>query len=479
MPLSIACTANLVEACVFEKKGGSVESIRLAYAMSLIRFVNMMTDRYQNKFFAQPIHVIAQEIGIPVWIVNLRHSATHGELPSLSMLKSGVAFALSWLQTDYWEKNEDNDSSGSETDVKVQLWQLLIRYQQEQYMILQMGWSPTNEAITEILSDISDLLENDIVIQHLFTTLLQDGFLVPTDQQIQSLAIGTNDKTNTNNITEIPETFLNLWKPLLKKLSKLKILHNILEPLCQEICKFKSPMMQSAQYLTGWMQLFLEATNTNLPKKNVGSSRHGLVVVSSEVDWHHIFNLCVESPNPYTCHFVQRIIDYLKPPLTPEVKTKVIELTEIYLNQYKEQVFEAIEKDVNKEVVWQPYSIDKLKLQSLKPVASVCNQSQLTDAEKLRNWDRKCKAWQRSQANIDWSKYPLGWLPGQQSDPEYFILRSITCKEKCEEESNNNNRLSFEGYEKISKADFESVEDTRGVEYTTDHLASPHQMIIY
>ncbi|XP_033120509.1 ribosomal biogenesis protein LAS1L-like [Anneissia japonica] len=447
IPLSIACTAGLVEAGILEKQGANKECIRLAYAMALIRFVNMTTDRYQNKFFAQPVHVIAKEIGVPVWLVNLRHDATHSELPSLSILKTGVEFALSWLQTDYWEKNEDTDSE-SEMDPRAQLRQLLIRYQQEQYMILQMGWSQSNDALVEVLADISEIIENEKAI-HVFDILLQDGFLVPTEQQLQSLAIETNINTKAAELPQIPEKFVNLWQPLLQQLCQMKILHSILEPLCKELCKYKTPMMQSGAYLLGWMRLFLEVADKNLC--GIDCSQQSLTIAPTEVDWHHLFNLCVESPNPYTCQIVQRLVDYLKPPLTPEVKANVTDLTVIYLNQFNlhgenEDEMTNNKGKTDKEVEtpqvfhepWQPFSIDKIDSKYLQSSASDRNKVQTKDDEVLRSCDKHCEAWQRSKADIQWSQYPLGRLPGQLSHPEYLLLKPKSGKLNNEDANGNN-----------------------------------------
>jgi hypothetical protein len=40
--------------------------------------------------------------GLPAWITELRHEATHNELPSLSMLRAAAAFLLGWFLDNYW-----------------------------------------------------------------------------------------------------------------------------------------------------------------------------------------------------------------------------------------------------------------------------------------------------------------------------------------------------------------------------------------
>lgn len=49
------------------------------------------------------MYVKAKEIGIPASFVELRHEATHGDLPSLAVLRRASEKALEWLWNDYWQ----------------------------------------------------------------------------------------------------------------------------------------------------------------------------------------------------------------------------------------------------------------------------------------------------------------------------------------------------------------------------------------
>ena len=50
------------------------------------------------EFVTVAFYFIVWQYGIPEWIVRLRHDATHGSLPSLDVLTTGVQWALSYLQ---------------------------------------------------------------------------------------------------------------------------------------------------------------------------------------------------------------------------------------------------------------------------------------------------------------------------------------------------------------------------------------------
>ena len=48
------------------------------------------------------MYVKAQQVGLPAVLVDLRHEATHGDMPSLTELRSAAKRALQWLWDDYW-----------------------------------------------------------------------------------------------------------------------------------------------------------------------------------------------------------------------------------------------------------------------------------------------------------------------------------------------------------------------------------------
>ena len=54
-------------------------------------------------------------MGLPAMFVDLRHEASHGDMPSLTNLRSAARRALQWLWDDYWKT-----LAGEETDMQTQ-----------------------------------------------------------------------------------------------------------------------------------------------------------------------------------------------------------------------------------------------------------------------------------------------------------------------------------------------------------------------
>ena len=77
----------------FSEQGGSTIStivLRQSYALAIIRLVNGLVDPLQQGAYARPISSIAAQIGLPSWLVELRHAATHEDLPSLHLLREAA-----------------------------------------------------------------------------------------------------------------------------------------------------------------------------------------------------------------------------------------------------------------------------------------------------------------------------------------------------------------------------------------------------
>jgi len=52
--------------------------------------VNGLVDPLQAGAYARSIASIAAQLGLPSWLVELRHAATHEDLPSLEMLREAA-----------------------------------------------------------------------------------------------------------------------------------------------------------------------------------------------------------------------------------------------------------------------------------------------------------------------------------------------------------------------------------------------------
>jgi len=103
LPLSVECTVQLLQA----QHEGSVSG----YSLAVVRFVNGMVDQAQKGVYARPVTHVAGELGIPEWIVDLRHAATHKTMPVLVNLQQACKVALQWLKDKYWQPQVKHHSN--------------------------------------------------------------------------------------------------------------------------------------------------------------------------------------------------------------------------------------------------------------------------------------------------------------------------------------------------------------------------------
>lgn len=78
---------------------------RLANARKtpLSSFVTGLLDMQQDKQRKMSMFSVAKTIGLPATFVELRHQATHEQLPSLARLRVAAEKALAWIWDYYWQ----------------------------------------------------------------------------------------------------------------------------------------------------------------------------------------------------------------------------------------------------------------------------------------------------------------------------------------------------------------------------------------
>lgn len=81
----------------------SVMERRLAYSSAVIRCINGFADTMQQeRNMATSVSSICTNLGIPIWVVDVRHEASHNALPSIEILRMAASTLLEFLKTEYW-----------------------------------------------------------------------------------------------------------------------------------------------------------------------------------------------------------------------------------------------------------------------------------------------------------------------------------------------------------------------------------------
>ena len=113
LPHGVEATAGLasVRWRDVENRGSfllSQTELRLAYAGAIIRAVNGLVDTLQqSRTVAMSISQLSVQLGLPNWLVDIRHEATHNQLPTLPVLRMGATMLLDYFRAAYWRPTQE------------------------------------------------------------------------------------------------------------------------------------------------------------------------------------------------------------------------------------------------------------------------------------------------------------------------------------------------------------------------------------
>lgn len=128
LPHAVESTALLVDAILHhDARTNSPFSIRATYSAAFCRFVTGYCDIAQRTLIRKSMFEVAREIDMPASFVELRHEATHEDLPSLQRLMRNTKSALEWLWQYYWAKLDE--PSGSKKTVTARVFTLPTKEQ--------------------------------------------------------------------------------------------------------------------------------------------------------------------------------------------------------------------------------------------------------------------------------------------------------------------------------------------------------------
>jgi len=119
LPYTIESTACLAELLVHDYDSSTAASLstqmslRLAYSSAVIRAVNGIANSLQqrrglDRANALSVATLCRRMGLPGWVVDMRHDAAHGELPTLPCLRMAAKTLLEFFSTFYWKPLSDS-----------------------------------------------------------------------------------------------------------------------------------------------------------------------------------------------------------------------------------------------------------------------------------------------------------------------------------------------------------------------------------
>ncbi|KAK4698133.1 ribosomal biogenesis protein LAS1, partial [Phenoliferia sp. Uapishka_3] len=283
-PHAAESTASLLEIVLRDTEAvgssnrPSQQELRLAYSMALIRFVNSLVDPLQTTYFARGMASLAAQLGLPLWFVELRHAATHEDLPGLSVLRDASRQALDWLYSHYWLPTVSPNSIETPLHSLEPLQALLNSYKTLTKTYLRDA-SKVSRTKTELLKVYRSVeawvIEaeslgrgRDRAIDGLAEAFLMIGGLVPTAKK----------KRPSARSPDLSKELRAIWTPILARMSDAYetfmdvLLARAVELLAEPESPGEGQEANDPSYaltLTAWVIHFLQAADDPLVTEGV------------------------------------------------------------------------------------------------------------------------------------------------------------------------------------------------------------------
>ncbi|XP_043560773.1 ribosomal biogenesis protein LAS1L [Chiloscyllium plagiosum] len=496
-PLAVECTEALMQCKLQDEAGETASSeLILSYGLALVRFVNLITEKKQ-KTVAVPLRRLASKMNIPEWIVNLRHELTHRKLPTLAWCRKGCEFVLEWLRQQYWNRqlgnnvvdnwvvdSQEEEEADDEAKIQDEMKQkelydkareLLTSFEKEQFQVLmeqklvskaKRFWSTPTPEIEWILSQVKKhVLDNREVV---VDALLDDGFLIPKEEQLKFLNIDCPGEFVDLSNPGIPRTFCRFWQPLLKYLHSQYFTPVLLEKLFTELKLCCDTSGLRIQYVTGWITEIL-AANAKAGKRLRGLARSQkmrrsmwqLFLFQCPLDWHDLLESCLAAPCQATPHLLQQILTDMDAPLPISTQQKLLQLCSIYIQEpgsfsvsdfpvgHGQLPVYTVENLQMKSGIESPKELADTEFRkNIEPLMIPTSGEEMVQTVNLEILSEKIQAlegsvWQICTDQIAWKDYPLGKIPGQKEDPSCLLVDSYTLMPVLQQSKTEENLDDF------------------------------------
>ncbi|KAL8279387.1 hypothetical protein RQP46_008199 [Phenoliferia psychrophenolica] len=271
-PHAVESTASLLEIVLRDTEAvgtsqrPSQQELRLAYSMALIRFVNSLVDPLQTTYFARSMASLAAQLGLPLWFVELRHAATHEDLPGLSVLRDASRQALDWLYSHYWLPTVSPNTIETPLHSLEPLQALLNTYKTltKTYLRDASKVSRTKTDLLKVYRAVEAwVIEAESLgrgreraIDGLVEAFLLVGGLVPTAKK----------KRPSARNPELSKELRAIWTPILARMSDAyeTFMEVLLARAVELLSEPESPEANDSTYpltLTAWIVHFLQAAD--------------------------------------------------------------------------------------------------------------------------------------------------------------------------------------------------------------------------
>ncbi|XP_044934348.1 ribosomal biogenesis protein LAS1L isoform X2 [Mustela putorius furo] len=274
--------------------------------------------------------------------------------------------------------------------------ELLVSYEEEQFKVLEKfrhlpqavkAWNNLSPPVEYILAELKGITcENREAVLDAF---LDDGFLIPTFEQLAALQIdyedgqtevqrgeGTDPKLHKNvDLSDIlvPKPFSQFWQPLLRGLHSQTFTQALLERLLSELPALGDSGIRPTYILRWTIELIVANTKTGRNARRFSASQWEarrswrLFNCSASLDWPRVVESCLGSPCWASSQLLQLVFKAMGQVLPDEEQERLLRICSIYTQTGENSLVQ--EGSEASPIGKSPYTLDSLYW-NLKPAGS-------------------------------------------------------------------------------------------------------------
>ncbi|XP_036295800.1 ribosomal biogenesis protein LAS1L isoform X2 [Pipistrellus kuhlii] len=276
--------------------------------------------------------------------------------------------------------------------------ELLVSYEEEQFKILEKfrylpqavkAWNQLLPPVDCILAELKGItFENREAV---LDALLDDGFLVPTFEQLAALQIEYEDgqtEVPTGECTDpeshknvdfndilVPKPFSQFWQPLLRGLHSQTFTQALLKRMFSELPALGNSGIRPTYLLRWTVELIVANTKTGRNARRFSAvhwearKSWRLFNCSATLDWPWVVESCLSSPCWASPHLLELIFKAMGQVLPDEDQKKLLHICSIYTQNGKNRLVE--EGSEASPIGKSAYTLDSLYW-SLRPSGPNC-----------------------------------------------------------------------------------------------------------
>ncbi|XP_037280275.2 uncharacterized protein LOC119173573 isoform X3 [Rhipicephalus microplus] len=426
LPRAIESTAALVQAQLSESRSRlhndslNAEELSCLYAVAIVRFVGDIVEPVRSVKNITTKEA-AFQLGVPDWILELRHASAHASVSGaafLGILRSAASLLLQWLRLHHWEPQRDtlvapeasamlcskngNDAElacCSPTQVRqiLDAWLLVSVKQKRKCTRREMAELKVKRQAC--LDQIAACLEedSDLVVDML---VLGGDYLLPSRESLDELC--PNMRLSLPSSTDglpcrLPRLLADRWDPLLATLDS-HTLQKLAERLLSQphSTRHREGDQSLRHYLSvAWLGHLLTGRHEHISRAGNGSDRNSS---PSQLNVIRLLKAAMDYPMEYSTKAITVLSQHMWPPLGEAELGHLTALAAIQgglMLGHRWDTMDSAEEDTGGDGSYMPYTVEDFQ-----------------DAED--GFDET--AWKLPQTSMEWSLTPVGQLPGFPAD---------------------------------------------------------------